>query len=125
MKTIKSLGSVPTNDLVKQYVNDIKANTRAIESGDSETANVYSAQVLSIYRELRARGRQAQDALLPLLSHEDLDVRETAAAHALDFAPDIGLPVLREIEATPAGRFASASARMALMSWEDGNFKIA
>ena len=78
--------------------------------------------VADVYRELRARGAEAQSALLPLLDHENDAVKCWAASHALEFAPERGEPVLTRLA---RGRLALAfSARQTLREWRNGNLSF-
>ena len=78
--------------------------------------------VSAVYRELRARGKTAQNALLPLMTDPDDAVRGWSAAHALEFAPEQAEPVLT---ALADSRGVSAfSAKMTLREWRKGNLSF-
>ncbi len=106
-----------TDDLVAVYAAAAAGHGDATSNGDSLRANREHDAVASSYRELRRRGER--DALLPLLSHPHLSVRQWVASHALEFAPEKGEPVLMEIE-TGGHKVASFSATMTLREWRAG-----
>jgi hypothetical protein len=90
----------------------------ATENGDYRTANRRHDLIAGVYRELRRRGDDAQRELLPLLNDIDERVRAWAAAHALEFAPDQGEPVLKRL-ATKSGAI-GLNAQMTLEQWSKG-----
>jgi hypothetical protein len=68
------------------------AHGQATLDGDLDVANENADRIAAIYRELRRRG--AESVLLTLLNSRDEGVLAWAAAHALEFAPERGEPVL-------------------------------
>jgi hypothetical protein len=69
-----------------------------LHSGRSDVANENADRIAAIYRELRRRG--AESVLLTLLNSRDEGVLAWAA-HALEFAPERGEPVLVSISERP------------------------
>lgn len=104
--------------LVEAYVAAALVHGSASAVGDYKTANPSAKELIVIYQELRARGAEAQSSLLPLLEHDDPNVRLSAAAHALEFAADQGEPVLEELVGlqTTVG----LGAQMTLREWRQG-----
>ena len=78
--------------------------------------------IAAVYRELRTRGRDAQFALLPLLTHCNASVRCWAAAHALEFAPVKGEAALNEL--SMQGGLIGFSAEMTLEEWRNGALRF-
>jgi HEAT repeat protein len=107
--------------LVKRYTESSAAHARATEVGDHVAANLAHDALAEAYRELRRR--RAQWVLLPLLEHPDLSVRVWAAAHALEFCPEQGEPVLKRAAEIPRG-LVSFSAQMTLRQWHDGKLRF-
>jgi hypothetical protein len=95
----------------------------ATHHGDSHGAKLAFDTVAAAYRELRARGIDAQRALLPLLNHENPAVRLAAGAHALEFAPEAGEPALTELAAEDETSVAF-DAEMTLEVWRDGELRF-
>ena len=108
--------------LVSAYVAAAAAHGRATEKGDYEAANQQHEILAAAYRELRERGLEAQRALLPLLSGE-LPVRVWVAAHALEFAPEVGEQVLVGVASGPAGP-SRMDAEMTLREWRRGTLRF-
>jgi len=108
--------------LVAEYRASAVAQSVATESGDHRKANRHHDVIADIYRELRRRGRDAQAALLPLLDDIDPRVRAWAAAHALEFAPDRGQPVLNRLRS--AGGVVGLNAEMTLEEWSRGSLRF-
>jgi hypothetical protein len=84
-------------------------------------ANWHADKIWKIARELRRRGPEAQRKLLPLLHHLHPVVRGWSATHALGFAPDEALPVLRALAKEPGIGF---EARITLQEWEKGTLGL-
>ena len=109
-------------ELADGYRRAASAHGQATHAGDHETANRHHDMVAAIYRELRARGRSAQEALLPLMQDSDDAVRSWAASHALEFAPEQAESVLNVLA---EGRGISAfNAKMTLREWRKGNLSF-
>jgi hypothetical protein len=87
--------------LVDTYAGEAALHGEATRRGDHRAVNRHHDKLYVAYRELRALGREAQEALLPLLSNHDLFVSAWTAAHALEFAPALGEAARERIEAGP------------------------
>jgi hypothetical protein len=85
-------------------------------------ANRHADKIWKIARELRRRGPEAQRTLLPLLHHPHPDVRGWSATHALGFAPDEALPVLRALAKEPG--IPGLDAEITLEEWEKGTLGL-
>ena len=114
----QKIGNVTVADLLRMYSAAAVAHNEATVQGDHRTANKQHDIVATVYRELRARGPEAQRSLLGLLDHPSEAVRGWAAAHALEFAPEDGKPVLEAI-AAGAGIWAF-TAGVTLEEWKKG-----
>jgi hypothetical protein len=79
-------------------------------------------EIATTYRKLRTLGSNATDRLLPLLHDADPSVRCWAAAHALEFAPEQGMPVLQELAAGPG--LVGLNATMTLSEWRAGRLRF-
>ena len=110
-------------DLVAQYAAAAAAHGAASESCNSEEANKQADIVAKVYRQLRARGPEAQLGLLGLLEDPDPSVRCWAATHALEFAPERGEPVLRQLARGNPG-FVRADASASLQVWREGKLRF-
>lgn len=108
--------------LLVEYVNAAQVHGEATRSGDYHSANIAYETIAGVYRELRSRGLEAQNRLLNLLNHEDFAVRSWAASHALEFAPQRGLPVL---EALSDGQgIWRLEAITTIKEWKKGSLKF-
>lgn len=112
------MGSLDVPTLVARYEDAALQHRLAIDAGDHKQANRHHDVIAAVYRELRRRGRAAQQALLPLLRHAEPGVRGWAAAHAMEFSPTDGEPVLIELASAP--RALGMSASMTLRLWREG-----
>ena len=119
MKRDAPLKTRTTEDLVQAYREAAAQQWSAIASGKKKAAQSSSVAVVRIYSELRQRGVNAQGMLLTLLHDIDPGVRVWAASHAMEFAPDKGEPVLRELAEQPRG-LTGLIAEHALRQWRDG-----
>lgn len=104
--------------LVQAYTIAAAKHGQAADDPDPETSNQQAEVIEGVYHELRERGREAQLHLLKLLDHSNPDVRVWAAGHALEFAPEQGEPVLKEL--VGSGGWAAVTAELALQVWREG-----
>ncbi|RKH94928.1 DUF2019 domain-containing protein [Corallococcus sp. AB038B] len=107
-------------ELVQWYEESAIAHGQALDAADSRSANRAADKIIGAYRELRSRGATSQ--LLPLLQSKNESVRSHVAAHALEFAPEFGEPVLLWIAKRPG--FNGIAAFYALKSWREGTLKF-
>jgi hypothetical protein len=111
-----------TSELVRLYAEAAAEHRAASQEGDYKTANRQHDIVAGVYRELRRRGTESQRALLQLLAHPNLGVREWAAAHALEFDPDEGVRVLEELRSETG--VVGLSAEYVLREWKSGKLRF-
>lgn len=114
--------AVTLEELIAAYETAAVLHGDAFAKGDLRTSNRAADKVAAIYRELRQRGDGARMALLPLLLASHSWVRGWAAAHALEFAPEMGRVVLEALS-TEEGMI-GFSARMTLTTWRKGELKF-
>jgi hypothetical protein len=116
------LSDLTVAEIVQTYFEAATEHGRASETADSSAGNQPAQVVAAAYGELRTRGPEAQRALLVLLDHPDAGVRSWAAAHALDFAPEEGEPVLEDL--ARAADVVGFNAKMTLEAWKRGELKF-
>ncbi|HEY4640547.1 MAG TPA: DUF2019 domain-containing protein [Thermoanaerobaculia bacterium] len=109
-------------ELIKQYAAAAARHHRETLEGTPRAANRQHDILAAAYRELRKRGAGAQNKLLSLLDDPDAGVRSWAAAHALEFAPAAGEPVLQEIARIPG--LTGFNAQMTLQEWKKGRLQF-
>jgi hypothetical protein len=112
-----------TEDLISMFTEAASANGAFLAARDPKRANLKFDQMTRIYRELRNRGAQAQRQLLPLLNSENAHVRLHAATYALDFEPESGEEVLKDILQTERGSL-GFTAQMTLEQWSKGELRF-
>ncbi|MGE6759086.1 hypothetical protein ACQKGO_13785 [Corallococcus interemptor] len=118
--SIRRFQKASNEELLQWYVEGAVESGRALNAGDSRSANRAADKISAAYRELRSRG--ATDQLLPLLQSQDETIRSFAAAHALEFAPELGEPVLLWIAKRPG--LNGLAAEYALKTWREGSLKF-
>lgn len=118
--SVRNIQKASNDELVQEYEQAAVAYGQALAAANHRAANRAHDRIASAYRELRSRAEACQ--LLPLLKSEDLNVRSIVAAHALEFAPEQGEPVLRDIAARPSRR--RTPAEYALKAWREGTLKF-
>lgn len=108
-----------TEELVAEYREAALQQHRT--RGTPKRFNAAARTIAKVYRELRNRGEEA--CLLPLLNHENETVRGSVAARALEFAPELGAPILESLEkeATPE---VALTAEMTLIEWRAGRLRF-
>jgi hypothetical protein len=102
-------------DLVRVYREAAEEQARFFTDFNHVKANKAARRLAAAYRELRTRGSAAQARLLPLLEHPEPGVRAWAAAHALEFAPERGEPVLSAL--VDQGGLIGLGANETLKAW--------
>jgi hypothetical protein len=111
------------DELVRRYAELASIHGASTLAGDAPRTNRAAKGIAAIFRELRRRGLDAQRALLPLLSHDDLSVRSWAGAHALEFAPAEGEPALVRL-AERSKDLVGFGAEIALREWRAGQLRF-
>ena len=114
--------SATVDALVTAYAQAAAEQGHYSEAGDRKRANRRTDTIAAIYRELRGRSDDAKEALRPLLYDANEHVRLWAAAHALDFSPSDGEPVLSEL--TNLRGLAGLNAKMTLREWRQGTLRF-
>jgi hypothetical protein len=82
-----SLGQLALGELVQRYIALSVEQFEATEIDDDEAYTRLYHAIDDIDRELRGRGLDARQALLPLLAHENAQVRLNAAHDLLTVDP--------------------------------------
>lgn len=118
----KPYRNMAINKLLDVYASAASLHASSTISGDYRITNKQADIVADVYRELRSRGLECQRSLLNLLSHADKGVRGWAAAHALEFAPEDGLPVLESLSTDPG--ILGHESQMVLEEWRKGTLKF-
>jgi hypothetical protein len=95
----------------------------SVDRSDHKSANRWHDVVAGAYRELRHRGPAAQRELLVLLGDPNPQVQAWCAAHALEFAPDLGEPVLSALVTGP-NRMLGFEAETTLREWREGKLRF-
>jgi hypothetical protein len=111
-------------DLIERYRMAAVQHGKATAEGDCKAGNKAHDVIAGAYRELRARGTSSQKLLLPLLDDADCSVRIWAASHALEFAPDVGMPVLEALANAKGIGIQRLNAEMTLREWRKGALKF-
>lgn len=119
---ISDLKRAKVDELLVMYANAAVAHGQATIKGDFRNGNPQADIIFAIYRELRARGESAQHSLLSLIGHSDSSVRCWVAAHAMEFAPDRGQPVLEALSQEQG--LIAFTAEMTLEQWKKGKLKF-
>jgi hypothetical protein len=109
--------------LVSAYADAATRYGRALSSYDFKEANRQADRISELYLALRRRGDEDRFALLPLLNHIEFGVRLWAAAHALEFAPELAEPVLDRL--MRAKGLPSQIAAATLRDWHSGELHFA
>lgn len=109
------------DELAKLYAEAAVTATDQIDIPSMQ--NAAADCIATIYRELRSRGLASQRRLVTLLTHPHPGVRSWAAAHALEFDPTAGEPVLVELTETDLPLHAFG-AKMTLREWRAGRLRF-
>lgn len=118
------LSALTTDELVGRYREAARAHGAAEMTRKAvRAANREADTIAAVYRELRRR--DARSVLLVLLDDPDPSVRSWAGAHALDFAPSEGEPVLEALSREDTGPLGKGfDAQMTLQEWRAGRLRF-
>ena len=120
---MRDLSKLADEELVEMYANAAFEHGLASEMGNYRKANASYDLISAAFRELRRRGADALELLLPLLVDERISVRVWAGAHALQFRPEQATSVLEEIAAGSHGLL-GFDADMTLKEWRNGKLSF-
>lgn len=116
------IAAATTEELVRLYERAATEHGSGTQEGTSKQTNRAAGTIAAVYRELRGRGNQSQRAILPLLLSDNPSVRGWAGAHALEFAPEQGSAILRDLGRQKG--LIAFSARMTLKVWSEGKLRF-
>jgi len=116
---VDDVGQAGTDELVARYAAAARRHGQATVTG-THTANADAVEIAAIYRELRSRRKQS--ALLPLLDVDEPGVQAWAGAHALEFAPEEGEPVLARL--AEGDDLMAFDAKITLREWQAGRLRF-
>lgn len=108
--------------LVKEFAENVVAQTDAIRRGDAKTGNKHAKRYIRAVEALRALGDQGRDALVPLMHEGSDDVRSMAAAFLLRHRHNEARRVLEDL-ARGEGLVAFEASE-ALKRWEEGTWQL-
>jgi Domain of unknown function (DUF2019) len=108
--------------LVREFAENVTAQTDSIRRGDPKTGNKHAKRYVRAFQALRRHGDQGREALVPLMFEGRDDVRGMAAAFLLRHRPDDARRVLQCL-ARGEG-FTAFSAGETLKRWEEGTWAL-
>jgi hypothetical protein len=96
---------------------------QALQDANAKAANSQYKRIVSVWKELRGRGKDGQVALSRLMVSSNPHVRVWAASHVLEFDPG---PAEAELERLASGppSIVRLDAEMTLKQWRAGNLKF-
>ena len=119
-----------TPQLVEHYVSlllqqySVRHHIDAEGRPDVRPWNRLADRVEEVHREIKCRGHQGVDAILPLIHHENPKVRYAAAVHCLRQRPDQVLPILEEMARTVDSIETKTDPARALRMWREGEWEV-
>jgi len=108
--------------LVREFADNVAAQTDAIGAGDSRTGNKHAKRYIRAFESLRELGSDGRDALVPLMFAGRDDVRGMTAAFLLRHRTEDARRVLEDL-ARGKG-LAAFGAGEALKRWEEGAWAL-
>ena len=110
------------NRLVKQFEENVIAQTEAIKKGDSKSGNRFAKRYIQAFQELRILGDEGREALTILLKSERNDIRVMSAVFLLRYKNKEAIAVLEE--ASKEKSLIGFEATEALKRWWEGNWSL-
>lgn len=117
-----TVGPAKIENLVREFAENVAAQTDAIGRGDSKSGNKHAKRAIKAFQQLRGYGNEGRDALVPLMHHGRNDVRGHAAAFLLRHRFEEASQVLRAL-ASGVG-LAAFEAQETLARWEEGTWAL-
>ena len=96
---------------------------RAIEKGNPRAVNRAHDKLVKLSHPFRHGGPDMQRLFMGLLEDEDVSVRAWAATHALEFASEEAVSVLRKLESEAPWPI-NLDAEMVLREWAAGTLRL-
>ena len=93
----KAYSRTDVNSLSILLVDLCRQERAARLRGDVAAHHRLSDRMLAVAETLKQRGEEGRKALLSLIDHEEQNVQLWAAAHSLDFAPEVAVPALERL----------------------------
>jgi hypothetical protein len=109
-------------DLVREFAENVAAQTDAIGRGDAKTGNKHAKRYIRAFETLRSYGDAGRDALVALMFEGSDDVRSMAATYLLRYRHDDARRVLEEL-ARGVGLVAFEAGE-ALKRWDEGAWEL-
>lgn len=116
-------GKVETQKLVEMLASAASDRGLALRAAEPRSANTLYKLMVTLYKEIKDRGLEAQRQILPLLRHENPNVRASAAYFALEFDPETAEPALERI-LEEEHNMVGFSSRMVLQQWREGKLRF-
>jgi hypothetical protein len=101
------------------YEEAVSMQWQALHAANAKAANAQYKRIVAVWKELRGRGRDGQEALLELMASSNPHVRGWAASHVLEFCPDRAEAELERLANGPPS-LVRLDAEMRLSQWRTG-----
>jgi len=108
--------------LVDAFAGNVAAQAEAIRRGDPAAGNRHARKYVRAFQQLRDRGDEGREALVPLLRDERDHVRGMAAAFLLRYRTAQAREVLEQL--AKGKGLAALGASEALARWRDGTWQL-
>jgi hypothetical protein len=108
--------------LLSRFIRAAEAHNLAVEGLDAAAANRQAVILTGLYASIRTHGTGGRDSLAQLLDHDSPAVAGMAAIYLLPSAPELALPVLERLAASPG--LLGFRARAALDRWQSGEWEL-
>jgi hypothetical protein len=107
---------------LERYIAHAKVHGEASETGDYKTGNKAYKQKHIALAELRKLPDRGEAALMSLLDHPHLWVRESAATHLLPLREELACAALEQMLMS-SNKHVADDAKMVLQEWRNGRLK--
>jgi hypothetical protein len=110
-------------ELSSMYEEAATTQWQELQAANAKAANAQYKRVVSIWKELRSRGKEGQAALSMLMASSNPHVRVWAASHVLEFDPGPAEAELARLADGPPS-IVRLDAEMTLKQWRAGKLKF-
>jgi hypothetical protein len=128
--TRANLKELETRELVDRYISlllqqyAVRDHHDAQGRPDMRPWNRLADRIAAIHREIKSRGKEGIDALLPLIHHSNPNVRYAGVVQCLRQRTSVVLPVLEEMARTNDYFETKADFEGALRMWSEGKWVV-
>ncbi len=108
--------------IISQFREEVINHYKALDIGDSKTANKHMKKIITLHHKLVALGDEGKKAIVSLMDDNNVFIQSQAAFYSLPYEPQKAERLLKKISSEHNG-FLGLDAEQTLENWKNGVFK--